>query len=334
MNVVAKEMIGLADIEGARARIADAVWQTPMLSSATLSEKAGTSVLLKCEHLQITGSFKVRGATNAVRNLSEDQKSRGVVGVSTGNHGRGLAHAARLAGIRCIICMSRLAPQAKIDGIEALGAEVRITGASQDEAQLEVDRLVAEEGMTMLPPFDNPHVIAGQGTIGLEILDQAPEVETAIIAVSGGGLVSGVATALKAKRPDMKVIGVTMERGAAMYESQKAGHPVEVEELPTLADALGGGIGLDNRYTFQIVRDLVDDFVLVSESEIAAAMRQCYWSERQIIEGSGAVGVSAILGGHVSPSGTTVVLLCGGNVDMAQHHRVISGEDVDVTAEE
>ena len=333
MGGTAYATISLEAIERARETLADAVWPTPVLPSASLSQAAGVDVFLKCEHLQATGSFKVRGATNAVRSLSDEQRQRGVVGVSTGNHGRGLAHAARQAGIRCVICMSRLAPQAKVDGIEALGAEVRITGASQDEAQHEVDRLVAEEGMTMLPPFDHPHVIPGQGTIGLELLEQVPDIATVVIAVSGGGLISGVATALKGSRPDIQVIGVSMERGAAMYASQKAGHPVEVEELPTLADALGGGIGLDNRFTFGIVRDLVDEFVLVSEPEIAAAMRHCYWSERQIVEGSGAVGVAAVLGGHVQPRGKTVILICGGNVDMAQHHRVISGEDVDVLAE-
>lgn len=333
MDRHAADTVTLADIEAARTAIADGVWQTPVLASPSLSKKAGVPVHLKCEHLQVTGSFKVRGATNAVRALTEEQRTRGVVGVSTGNHGRALAYVAARAGIRCVICMSRLAPQAKIDGIEAFGAEVRITGASQDEAQHEVDRLVSEEGMTMLPPFDHPKVIAGQGTLGLEILDQVPNVQTAVIAVSGGGLISGMATALKARHPRIRVIGVSMERGAAMYESQKAGHAIEVPELPTLADALGGGIGLTNQYTFRMVRELVDDFVLVSEAEIAAAMRHCYWSERQIVEGSGAVGVAALLGGRLRATGPTVILLCGANVDMVQHHRVASGEDVDVEAE-
>lgn len=325
--------VGLREIEAARAAIGGTIWRTPVLPSPSLSARAGVQVLLKCEHLQVTGSFKVRGAANAVSALTEDQRQRGVVGVSTGNHGRALAYVAARAGIRCVICMSRLAPQAKIDGIEAFGAEVRITGESQDEAQREVDRLVSEEGMTMLPPFDHPKVIAGQGTLGLELLDQVPEIGTAVIALSGGGLISGMAIALKARRPAVRVIGVSMERGAAMYESQKAGRPVEVPELPTLADALGGGIGLANQYTFGIVRELVDDFVLVSEAEIAAAMRHCYWTERQIVEGSGAVGVAALLGEHLRPSGPTVILLCGANVDMVQHHRVVSGEVVDVEAD-
>lgn len=326
-------LVGLREIEEARARIADAARRTPLAPSDTLSALAGAPVSLKLENLQATGSFKLRGATNAVRRLSDEARDRGIVGVSTGNHGRGLAYAARQAGARCVICMSRLAPQVKIDGVKAQGAEVRIIGASQDEAQAEVDRLVAEEGMTMLPPFDHADIIAGQGTVGLEILEQAPEVETLLVALSGGGLISGVAAAVKALKPSVTVIGVTMERGAAMVECLKAGRPIPVEERPTLADALGGGIGLDNRYTFAMVRDLVDITQLVSEAQIAAAVRHCYWSERQIVEGSGAVGVAALLSGRVRPTGPTVALLSGGNIDMTQHHRIISGEDIDVEAE-
>ncbi|MGI9463459.1 MAG: threonine/serine dehydratase, partial [Aestuariivirgaceae bacterium] len=241
------------------------------------------------------------------------------------------AYAAREAGVRCIICMSSLVPQNKVDGIKAQGAEVRIIGTSQDDAQIEVDRLVEEDGMTMLPPFDHPDIISGQGTLGLELAEQVPEATTAIIQLSGGGLISGVAAALKARNPDMRVIGVSMERGAAMYQCIKAGKPIHVEELSTLADSLGGGIGLDNEYTFAMVRDLVDDIVLVSEAEIASAIRHAYWEERQIIEGSGSVGIAAILAGKVRPDGPSVLLLSGGNIDMKLHHRIISGEDVDVT---
>lgn len=323
--------VDLGDIEAARARIADTVRLTPVNASPALSALASVPVHLKCEHHQATGSFKVRGATNAVRRLSEAERRRGVVGVSTGNHGRGLAHAARSAGARCIICMSKLVPQNKIDGIEALGAEVRIVGASQDDAQVEVDWLVTKEGMTMVPPFDHPDIIAGQGTLGLEIDEQVPEAEWVVVQLSGGGLISGVAAALKARRPGTRVIGVTMERGAAMHACLEAGRPVHVEELATLADSLGGGIGLDNRHTFHMVRTLVDEVVLVSEAEIAAAIRHGYWKEGQIVEGSGSVGMAALLSGKLKPTGPTVVLLSGGNIDAGLHHRIISGEDVDVT---
>ena len=166
--------VSLAEIERARRAISGHVRRTVCASSPALSESAGAPVHLKLEHLQITGSFKLRGATNAVLNLTDAQRTRGVVGVSTGNHGRGLAHAARMAGARCVVCMSRLVPRNKIDGIRALGAEARIVGDSQDDAQLEVDRLVGEDGMTMLPPFDHPDIIAGQGTLGLEILEEVP----------------------------------------------------------------------------------------------------------------------------------------------------------------
>lgn len=326
-------MVDLIQIERAASVIADKVRATPVNVSPVLSKQLGVPVHLKLEHTQITGSFKLRGATNAVAGLSEGEKHRGVVGVSTGNHGRGLAYAARAADVRCIICMSRLVPQAKIDGIKAQGAEVRIVGGSQDEAREEVNRLVEEDGMTMIPPFDHPAVIAGQGTLALELIRQVPDAATVLVPLSGGGLISGVAAALKAMRPGIRIIGISMERGAAMHECLKAGKPILVEELPTLADSLGGGIGLDNQLTFPMTRDLVDDTILVSETEIAAAIRHIYWQERQIVEGSGSVGVAALLAGKLESSGPVVAILSGGNIDMRQHHRIISGEDVDVTKE-
>ena len=325
--------LDIADIRAARARIAGRIRATPLVASSALSAAVGTAVYLKLEQLQVTGSFKLRGATNAVLGLSAEQRTRGVVGVSTGNHGRGLAQAAKDAGIRCVICMSELVPQNKIEGIRALGAEVRIVGRSQDAAQVEVDRLVDEEGMVMLPPFDHPDIIAGQGTLGLEILESLPVVETILVPVSGGGLISGLALAAKTLEPNVRVIGVSMERGAAMAESQRAGQPVPVTERPTLADSLGGGIGLENRYTFAMVRDLVDDLLLVNESQIAQAIRHAYWQEKQVIEGSGAVGIAALLAGMVKTSGPTVALVSGCNIDMALHYRIVSGEDVDVAAE-
>lgn len=323
--------ITLAEIEAARSAIAATIRTTPVSLSASLSDIAGVPVHLKLEHTQLTGSFKLRGATNAVAELSDAEKTRGVIGVSTGNHGRGLAYAAKAAGIRCIICMSNLVPQTKIDGIRAHGAEVRIIGDSQDDAQVEVDRLVEQEGMAMVPPFDHAAIIAGQGTLGLELLEQLPDVATVLVPLSGGGLISGVAAAIKAKRPQTRIVGVSMERGAAMYQCLKAGKPVYVEELATLADALGGGIGLDNRFTFAMTQDLVDETVLVSEMEIAAAIRHAYWQERQIVEGSGSVGIAALMAGKTASNGPIAVIVSGGNIDMKQHHRIISGEDVDVT---
>jgi threonine dehydratase len=315
--------VTLQDIYRARQALAGRIRRTPVTVSESLSQALGAPVHLKLEHLQITGSFKLRGATNAVLALAPEQKERGVVGVSTGNHGRGLAYAASKAGVRCVICMSRLVPRNKVEGIEAQGAEVRIVGASQDEAQSEVDRLVVEQGMTMLPPFDHTDVIAGQGTLGIELLEDLPELETVIVPLSGGGLIAGVARAIKSANPGARVIGVTMTEGAAMYQSQRAGHPVEVEEVESLADSLGGGIGLENRYTFAMVRDLVDDLLLVEEDQIAHAIRHAYWREQQVIEGSGAVGIAALRAGLVDKPGVTAVVVSGANIDMTAHARLI-----------
>ena len=323
--------ITVQDIAAARDRIRSRVRETMTVASPALSEMTGGDIHLKLEQMQITGSFKLRGATNAVLSLSDDQKSAGVVGVSTGNHGRGLAYAASQAEVRCIVAMSELVPQNKIDGIRAQGAEVRVIGRSQDDAQVEVDRLVADEGMTMIPPFDHTDIIAGQGTLGLELLDQLPQVETVLVPLSGGGLISGVAAALKAQVPEIRVIGISMERGAAMYECLKAGKPILVPELATLADSLGGGIGLENAYTFTMTRDLVDEVALVNEAEIARAIRHAYWQERQVIEGSGSVGIAALMSGKIENPGRCVALVTGQNIDMGLHHRIISGEDVDVT---
>lgn len=325
--------ITLQDSFRARERIAGRIRQTVLADSPSLSQHTGGQISLKLECTQITGSFKLRGATNAVLSLTQEQRAAGVVGVSTGNHGRGLAYAAAQAGVRCIICMSELVPQNKVEGIRAQGAEVRILGRSQDDAQQEVDRLVAE-GMTMLPPFDHRDIIAGQSTVALELLEQAADLDTVLVPLSGGGLISGVGMVLKAANPDIRVIGISMERGAAMYECLRAGKPILVEEKATLADSLGGGIGLDNAYTFAMTQELVDDVVLVSEAEIAAAIRHAYFEERLVIEGSGSVGIAALLAGKIEHPGRCAVLVSGQNIAMELHRRIINGEDVDVAAED
>ncbi len=317
--------ITLADIEGARARIAGKIEPTPAVASASLSEIAGVPVFLKLEHRQTTGSFKLRGASNAVARLSGQEKRRGVVAASTGNHGRALAHAARLEDVRAVICMSHLVPQNKVSEIRRLGADIRIVGNSQDDAQQEVDRLAAAEGLVMVPPFDNADVIAGQGTAGLEMVEAVPDMETVLVPLSGGGLASGVAAAVKGLSPSTRVIGVSMQRGAAMKASLDAGRPVQVEELPTLSDSLGGGIGLANRFTFDMCRSLLDDVVLLTEAEIAAGIRHAYEAEREVVEGAGAVGIAAILAGKAKPRGSTVVLVSGRNIDMELHRSIVCG---------
>ncbi|MER9252230.1 hydroxyectoine utilization dehydratase EutB [Mesorhizobium sp. M0598] len=320
--------ISLSDIRAARERIAGKVERTPTVTSRSLSQHLGAPVYLKLEHWQTTGAFKLRGASNAIASLTDEERARGVVAASTGNHGRALAYAARLQGIHATICMSRLVPQNKLDEIRRLGAEIRIVGNSQDDAQREVERLVAEEGLIMLPPFDHPAIVAGQGTLGLEIIEQVPDAALVLVPLSGGGLAAGVAAAVKGVSPATKVMGVSMARGAAMKASLDAGHPVLVEELPTLADSLGGGIGLDNRLTFSMCRDMLDDVILLSEDEIAAGIRHAYEQEREIVEGAGAVGIAAVLAGKVRASGPTVLVLSGRNIDMTLHRKIICGEAI------
>lgn len=326
--------VTLADIEQASRRIERRILHTPFVSSASLTALCGVPVGLKLEHHQTTGSFKLRGATNAVLSLSPDARARGVVAASTGNHGRALAHAAKAEGSVATICMSRLVPDNKVAEIRRLGATVRIIGKSQDEAQLEVERLVAEDGLVMVPPFDDPAVVAGQGTLGLEIIEAMPDAAVVLVPLSGGGLAAGVAAAVKGRSAKTRVIGLTMERGAAMKASLDAGRPVQVEEVASLADSLGGGIGLDNAVTFGMCRALLDDVILLSEAEIAAGMRHAYAEEREIVEGAGAVGIAALLSGRLGrPEGPVAVILSGRNVDMGLHQRVISGK-ADPFAEE
>ncbi|MFI0844219.1 hydroxyectoine utilization dehydratase EutB [Mesorhizobium sp. IMUNJ 23232] len=321
--------ITLSEIEAARLRIEGKVEPTATVPSASLSEIAGAPVFLKMEHRQTTGSFKLRGASNAVARLDANARRRGVVAASTGNHGRALAYAAKLEGVRAVICMSRLVPSNKIAEIRRLGADIRIVGDSQDDAQDEADRLVETDGLTMVPPFDNTDVIAGQGTLGLEMMEAVPAVKTVLVQLSGGGLAAGVAAAVKGLSPAIRVIGVSMQRGAAMKASLDAGRPMLVEEVPTLADSLGGGIGLANRFTFGMCRKLLDDVVLLTETEIAAGIRHAYAMEREIVEGAGAVGIAAILAGKVKLEGETIVLLSGRNIDMDLHRRIVGGDWVE-----
>ncbi len=314
--------IRLEDIQAAHERISPYIVPLRIAASPTLSKQFSSDIMLAHEYLQTTGAFKLRGAMNSVLQL--DSGTTGVTAVSTGNHGRALAYSAHQAGVPCIICMSELVPRNKLEAIRTLGAETRIIGISQDEAEVEAKRLIDEEGFTMIPPFDHPHVIAGQGTLGLEMLEQVPDVDTVLVQISGGGLISGIALAIKSQKPEVRIIGISMERGCAMAASQQAGKPIEVEELPTLADSLGGGIGLDNQLTFNIVRDYVDEIVLLSETEIADGIRHAYLEEQIILEGGGAVGIAALLAGKVSPGGKSIVLLSGKNIDMALHQKIIN----------
>src|SRR5690606_6378087 len=242
--------------------------------SPHMNALAGSEFLLKLETTQPIGAFKLRGAVNAMAAIPTG--AAGVTCCSTGNHGRGVAFAARARGLRAVVCMSALVPQTKVNGIGALGAQVLIVGRSQDVARAESHRLTRDEGLVEIPPFDDPLVIAGRGTIGLELLEDRPDLAAILVPLSGGGLAAGIALAARAIKLSIKVIGITMDRGAAMYESIRAGRPVEVEEVASLADSLGGGIGLDNRLSFKLCRELLDDCVLVTEDEIYDAIQTLY----------------------------------------------------------
>jgi threonine dehydratase len=317
----------LADILAARGRIAGVADRMPLVPSPFLTKRTGREVLLKLELMQATGAFKLRGALNAISRLPAE--THGVVCCSTGNHGRAVAYAARQRGLRAIVCMSALVPQAKVDGISALGAEVRIVGRSQDEAQVEASRLARDEGFAEIPPFDHPDVIAGQGTIAFELVEARPDIATILVALSGGGLAAGIAFAAKRLKPDVRVVGISMDRGAAMHASLKAGRPVEVEEVPSLADSLGGGIGLGNAHTFALCRDNLDATVLLTEDEIRLGMQALYFEDRLVTEGAAAVGAAALLSGKVRPGdGPAALIVTGLNVDMAAFADIVAGRDV------
>jgi len=317
----------LSDVFAARARIAGIADATPMIPSPYLAARFGAEFYLKLENMQPIGAFKLRGAYNAVASLPHDVT--GVTCCSTGNHGRGVAYAAAQRGIRAVICMSNLVPQAKIDGIRALGAEVRICGTSQDDALRASQELARDQGFVEISPFDDPNVIAGQGTIGLEMVERVPNLATILVPLSGGGLAAGVALAAKSINPNIRVIGISMDRGAAMHASIQAGHPVEVEEVASLADSLGGGIGLDNVLSYPMCRDLLDDIVLVSEEEIRDALQVLYFEDRIIAEGACVVGIAALLAGKVVPQlGPVATIITGRNLDMDLFSKVIMGHDV------
>jgi threonine dehydratase len=308
----------LSDVYQASRRIRNTVQHTPLIKSSWLSNLTNSEIYLKLECLQTTGSFKLRGAANKILSLGEDEKKRGVIAVSSGNHGRAVAYVAREYGLLAVICVSETVPENKVSAIQDLGAEIVVTGNTYDEAAENALEVQLDRGLTMIHPFDDPLVIAGQGTIGLEIVDQLPEVDTVVVPLSGGGLLGGIALALKSINPEIHTIGVSMDKGAAMFESLKAGRVVEIVEEASLADALIGGLGADNRYSFKINQMHVDDVVLATEHEIAMGMTFALEKEHLVVEGGGAVGVSALLAGKLTDMGKTAVLvISGSNVSLS-----------------
>ena len=303
-------------------------WKTPVVPLGPSAGAAGAeaAVFLKLESLQSAGSFKMRGAANRLAKLLAERARKGVVAVSSGNHGRAVAEAGRRLNVPVAVCVPEWTDPSKLRAMRAAGARVVVAGPSYDEAEREAARLEAEEGLAMVHPFDDPDVIEGQGTLGLEILEQVPGLEEAIVPLSGGGLVAGVALALRSRSPGVRVVAVSAERAAVMHRSLLAGRPVEAPDQDTLASALSGGIGLDNRFTFDIVQDAVSEHAVVSEEAVRAAVARAFGELRLVVEGGGAVGLAALWSGAYRPRGTAVVIVSGGNIDIPVLDRVLATE--------
>jgi threonine dehydratase len=302
------------DVRRARLAIADVAKYTPVLPSVTLRERLAGEIALKAENLQRTGSFKIRGALNKLSMLG-DACSNGVTAGSAGNHAWALAQAARARGVPCEVFMPVEAPLSKVEGCSALGAVVHRGGSSVEDCVAAARERAEEAGMAFVHPFDDPDIVAGQGTLGLELLEDVPDVAKVIVPVGGGGLASGVAIAMKSARPDVEIVGVQVDTSAAFAESLRRGEPVEVPAGLTIADGIA--VKRPGELTLDLVRRWLDDVVVVPEDDVAEAMVLLMEKAKLVVEGAGAVGVAALLGGQTTPAarGTTVVVLSGGNVD-------------------
>jgi threonine dehydratase len=315
----------LAEIEEARARVATVARVTPMETSRFLADVLGSPVHLKCENLQRTGSYKIRGAYNRLTQLTDDEKARGVVAASAGNHAQGVAFAARELGITATIFMPVGVALPKLQATRDYGADVVLSGHAVEQSLMAAKEFAAQTGAVFIPPFDHHDVVAGQGTVGLEILDQVPDVDTVIVPIGGGGLISGVASVLKQTaartgRP-VRVIGVQAANAAPYAVSMERGVRTDIEALPTIADGIA--VARPGVLNFDIVRDTVDEVVTVSDDDTARAMLVMLERAKLVVEAAGAVGVAAVLTGQVRDLGTTVIVLSGGNIDPLMMERVI-----------
>lgn len=318
------------DITVAAKRITGVANRTPMVPSFGLSRARQAEVRLKLETTQPTRAFKVRGAANVMLAHDEVDSTKGVVAYSTGNHGRAVAYVAATVGLPATVCMSHNTTPDKQERLRAMGTEVRVVGQSQDEAA-ELARSLEASGALLVDPINDPLTTAGQGTIGLEIVEDWVEVDTVVVPVSGGALMAGVALAVKSQAPTTRLVGVSMDRGAAMYESLRAGKPVVVPEVESLADSLQGGIGIDNHHSFEMVRELVDELVLVSEEEIAVAMAEAVIEERLVLEGAGATPIAALLFRDRDLFGERIALVASGAmVDHEVLTKVVSDNAAEV----
>jgi len=310
-----ERQLSLEEIRGARDRLARVTYLSPCAYSETISQMAGGRASFKLENLQMTGSFKERGAANKLLSLSNDERARGVVTASAGNHGLAVAFHARRLGIRATIVMPEWAPLIKVTSARRDGAEVILAGGDYDEAAREAQRICRERGAVFVHPFDDPLVIAGQGTIGLELLEQQPDLEAVIVPVGGGGLIGGLAMAVKESSPNVRVVGVQAKNVAAMHASLAAGRIETLPPAPTIADGIA--VRQVGSLTFPLVRRYVDEIVTVSEEEIANAILLLLEIEKTVVEGAGATTLAALLNRDLRLKGKRVVLiLSGGNIDV------------------
>jgi threo-3-hydroxy-L-aspartate ammonia-lyase len=307
-------LVGLTEIESAARRLVGIAVPTPLLPSDCVSEATGAHVRLKCENLQRAGSFKIRGAYNFVSQLSDDQVSEGIITYSSGNHAQAVALAGKLRGLRVVVVMPTTAPKVKRDGCERLGAEVFYEGTTSIERKARAEEIAEREGLVIVPPFDHRHIIAGQGTVGLEIARDWPDVDIVLVPIGGGGLASGVAAAVKRMISHAQVIGVEPEGAASMRLALDEGHPALLHEINTIADGLAPVIA--GELTYEHARDLMDDVVTVSDDAIRDATDLLVSRQKLIVEFSGAATTAALLSGAVKAEGRRVaVVISGGNLD-------------------
>lgn len=311
----------LDDIRGAQKMLTGVARMTAMEGSRHLTHLVGSPVHLKCENLQRTGSFKLRGAYVRIAGLSPEERAAGVVAASAGNHAQGVALASTLLGVRSTVFMPVAAPLPKVAATREYGAEVRLHGQVVDETLAAAQEYARESGAVFIHPFDHPDIIAGQGTVGLEILEQCPEVRTILVGLGGGGLAAGIALAVKAVRPDIKVICVQAEGAAAYPPSLRAGRPVSITEQQTMADGIK--VGRPGEITFPMIRDLVDEVRTVSEDELSSALLLCLERAKLVVEPAGASPVAALLSTPKAFRGPVVAVLSGGNVDPLLMQRIL-----------
>ena len=318
--------ISLEDVQAARERVRDSIYLTPCAHSEMLSRLTGQQIFLKLENLQMTGSFKERGALNRILTLRPDQTSNGVVAASAGNHAQGVAYHATRRGIRSTIVMPRPTPLVKVTATRGFGANVVLHGSNYDDAYAEARRLCDAEGLTFIHPFDDAAVIAGQGTIGLELLEQVDDLDAVVVPIGGGGLIGGIACAIKALRPEVRIIGVQTARLPSMQRALESGQPLTLDAANTIADGIA--VRRAGALTLPLVQRYVDEIVTVDEDEIAAAILVLLEREKTLAEGAGATALAALLQRKTTLSAAakparTAVLVCGGNIDVTLLSRII-----------